>query len=216
MKNKLIIIDCDGVLYQPTELDINAIVYAFNDVCDKLHLYADKVDYIENATRNKEVKGFFNYIQHVANKAKIPMEKFISLMVQEVDYSQIKPDSSGILSLLMQLAEKYQVCIYTNNHLQHLNQILKAKLGVCAADLPFPCFDICSACFEGVYHHKESHIAIQNLEKRFQIPARCFYWIDDTPSILKAVQTFQCQGVLINHTFSLTDALKNLNNEKVD
>ena len=35
---KLIIVDCDGVLYHPSELDVNAMVYAFNDVCDDFGL----------------------------------------------------------------------------------------------------------------------------------------------------------------------------------
>ena len=35
---KLILIDCDGVLYHPSELDVNAIIYAFDNVCDKSNM----------------------------------------------------------------------------------------------------------------------------------------------------------------------------------
>ena len=81
MADKLLIVDCDGVLYHPSELDINAMVYAFNEVCDDVGLKGEKFNYIENCTRDKPISGFYNYIASVAQKVDVPTEDFILKMV---------------------------------------------------------------------------------------------------------------------------------------
>ena len=135
MADKLLIVDCDGVLYHPSELDINAMVYAFNEVCDDFGLKDEKFNYIENCTRDKPIRGFYNYIASVAQKVDVPTEDFILKMVDHIDYSGIKADSDGILQKLSKLSRKCQICICTNNHLAHLNHVLKAKFNIEAKDL---------------------------------------------------------------------------------
>ena len=142
MADKLLIVDCDGVLYHPSELDINAMVYAFNEVCDDFGLKDEKFNYIENCTRDKPIGGFYNYIASVAQKVDVPTEDFILKMVAHIDYSHIKADSDGILQKLSKLSRKCQICICTNNHLAHLNHVLKAKFGVTADNLHFAVFDM--------------------------------------------------------------------------
>ena len=65
---KLLILDCDWVLYKPKELNVNAMVYAFNDVCDSLDCKEYKFTRIENCTYDKPVKWFYSYIFFVILK----------------------------------------------------------------------------------------------------------------------------------------------------
>ena len=210
MADKLLIVDCDGVLYHPSELDINAMVYAFNDVCDDLGLKGEKFNYIENCTRDKPISGFYNYIASVAQKVGVPTEDFILKMVAHIDYSHIKADSDGILQKLSGLSRKYQICICTNNHLAHLNHVLKAKFGVTADNLHFTVFDMRYAEQNGNFYAKESPVFVAKLEQYFGIPARNFVWIDDNPNILEKVKSFGSQSIQVTDENRLKDILEYL------
>ena len=62
MADKLLIVDCDGVLYHPSELDINAMVYAFNDV------YVSELEYpntVEAVAKEIEENGYSKYKKFV-------------------------------------------------------------------------------------------------------------------------------------------------------
>jgi FMN phosphatase YigB (HAD superfamily) len=208
MADKLLIVDCDGVLYHPSELDINAMVYAFNDVCDDFGLKDEKFNYIENCTRDKPIRGFYNYIASVAQKVDVPTEDFILKMVDHIDYSHIKADSDGILQKLSKLSRKCQICICTNNHLAHLNHILKAKFGVTADNLHFAVFDMRFAEQNGNFYAKESPVFVAKLEQYFGIPAHNFVWIDDNPNILEKVKSFGSQSIQVTDENRLKDILQ--------
>ena len=210
MADKLLIVDCDGVLYHPSELDINAMVYAFNEVCDDFGLKDEKFNYIENCTRDKPISGFYNYIASVAQKVDVPTEDFILKMVAHIDYSRIKADSDGILQKLSKLSRKCQICICTNNHLAHLNHVLKAKFNIEADNLPFAVFDMRFAEKNGNFYAKESPVFVAKLEQYFGIPARNFVWIDDNPNILEKVKSFGSQNIQVTDENRLKDILEYL------
>lgn len=210
MADKLLIVDCDGVLYHPSELDINAMVYAFNEVCDDFGLKGEKFNYIENCTRDKPIRGFYNYIASVAQKVGVPTEDFILKMVAHIDYSHIKADSDGILQKLSKLSRKCQICICTNNHLAHLNHVLKAKFNIEADNLPFAVFDMRFAEKNGNFYAKESPVFVAKLEQYFGIPARNFVWIDDNPNILEKVKSFGSQSIQVTDENRLKDILEYL------
>ncbi|MBQ8482656.1 MAG: hypothetical protein IJ532_09045 [Alphaproteobacteria bacterium] len=210
MADKLLIVDCDGVLYHPSELDINAMVYAFNEVCDDFGLKDKKFNYIENCTRDKPISGFYNYIASVAQKVDVPTEDFILKMVAHIDYSGIKADSDGILQKLSKLSKKCQICICTNNHLAHLNHVLKAKFNIEADNLPFAVFDMRFAEKNGNFYAKESPYFVAKLEQYFGIPVRNFVWIDDNPNILEKVKSFGSQSIQVTDENRLKDILEYL------
>lgn len=210
IKPKLIIIDCDGVLYDPSELDVNAMVYAFNDVCEDFDLKDEKFNYVEDCTRDKPIKSFCNYIEFVAQKIGLTTEDFILKMVEHVDYSHLKPDESGILAQLKELSRKYKICICSNNHISHLNKVLQAKFNICANHLPFEVFDIGDTLFDGVYCSKQSPSFVAKLEKYFGVKASDFLWIDDSPKILDKIKEFGGQAILVTKDNRLKDVLEKL------
>ena len=207
---RLLIIDCDGVLYHPSEFDINAMVYSFNDVCDYFDLQNEKFNYVYDCTQDKPIKGFFNYIAYVAKKAGVKTEDFILKMVAHIDYSQIKPDNEELLQKLIALGHKYKVCICTNNHIEHLNNVLKAKFNITADELPFEVFDMHYGMQDGVFHQKESLFYISKLEQHFGIPARDFLWIDDSPNIIEKIKSFGSQVLMVTDENRLSDILEKL------
>ena len=207
---KLLILDCDWVLYKPNELDINAMVYAFNNVCDDLNCQEYKFTHIENCTENKPVKWFYNYIRYVAELFGINFDDFIEKMISTVDYSNIKKDSEWILNILKDLETDYEICICTNNHKKHINKILKAKFDLTLDNFPYPCFDVDFAKNEWVYYSKQSPEFVSKLEKQFNIKSSNFIWIDDTPSVLEKTSTFWGQCILLDENNSLLKILNSL------
>lgn len=210
---KLLILDCDGVLYHPSELDINAMVYAFNDVCEDLGLKEEKFNYIENCTQDKPIKGIYDYIGYVAKKVGIKTDDFILKMVNHVDYSHIKTDKCEILQKCIALNNKYKICICTNNHTEHTNQVLKAKFNIMPSQLPFEIFDTRFAELEGKFYPKESPLFVSKLEEHFKIKSCNFLWIDDNPKVIEKVKSFGSQAILVTEQNPLSDILKKLDND---
>lgn len=205
---KLILIDCDGVLYHPSELDIDAMVFAFNTTCEELSLNDKKL--IKGNKNNEPVKGVYNYIEHIAQEAGLDTETFISKVVAHIDYSHITPDSDGILEILQKLANKFKICICTNNALQHVNQVIKAKFNISPNQLPFEIFDATYASIDGIYYPKQSDVFIRKLEKHFGINAADFFWIDDDMGVVNNVAAFGCEAAQITQDYRLIDALNDL------
>lgn len=208
---KLLILDCDWVLYKPSELDVNAMVYAFNDVCDELNCTEYKFTRIEHCTEDKPVKWFYNYIAYISNLLSINIDDFIDKMISKIDYSNIKFDSEWMLETLNSKDSYYEICICTNNHKKHIDKILKAKFGLVLDDFPYPCFDVDYAKSEWVYYPKQSPEFISKLEKQFNIKSSNFIWIDDTPSVLEKASTFWGQCILVDENNSLLKIFKSMN-----
>ena len=208
---KLLILDCDWVLYKPNELDINAMVYAFNDVCDELNCIEYKFTRIEHCTEDKPVKWFYNYIAYISNLLSINIDDFIDKMVSKIDYSNIKFDSEWILETIKSKDSNYEICICTNSHKKHIDKILKAKFGLTLDNFPYPCFDVDYAKSEWVYYSKQSPEFISKLEKQFNIKSSNFIWIDDTQTVLEKISVYWWQCILIDENNSFLKVLKSLN-----
>ena len=207
---KLLILDCDWVLYSPSELDVNAMVYAFNDVCDELGYQEFKFTRVEHCTNNKPVKWFYNYIRYVTDLLNIDMNEFIDKMLNTVDYSHIKRDSEWILGILEKLQSNYEICICTNNHRKHLDNVLIAKYWVNSEDFPYPCFDVTFAENDWKFYSKQSLEFVSKLEKIFNIKSSEFLWIDDTPTVLEKASVFWWKCILIDKDNSLLTTLQSL------
>lgn len=207
---KLLILDCDWVLYKFDELDVNAMIYAFNDVCDELNCTEYKFTRIEHCTEDKPVKWFYNYIAYISNLLSINMNDFIDKMVSKIDYSNIKLDTEWILETLKSKDFNYKICICTNNHKKHINKILKAKFDLTLDNFPYPCFDVDYAKSWWVYYSKQSPEFVSKLEKQFNIKSSNFIWIDDTPTVLEKISIYWWLCILVDKNNTLLNILKSL------
>lgn len=208
---ELIILDCDGVLYDDSELDTNALVHNFNETCKKYIGCHDKnMDAVAKSTKEKQTKGVYNYIIDIANKIGISPEAFVQEVVYNIDYSHIHVDKDNILDKLYELQSRFKICICSNNHLTHINQILQAKFNIQANQLPFEVFDMRYAEENGIFYSKESAEFISKLEKHFGIKADKFLWIDDSQHVADAVKSFGCQTILKTKEIRLIDILNTL------
>ena len=204
---KLVVIDCDGVLYHPSELNVNAMaVHAFSAACKALNIPEDMDAFIEVSKQ----PNFYNYIDDLANRSGITADDFISKMVEQIDYSGLVPDTSGVLQKIKELADKYQFCICTNNHLIHVNRVLQAKFGILSDQLPCEVFDTTYARQDGKYYSKQSDIFISKLEKHFGIDAANFLWIDDSPDVINRIKSAKVDAVLVTDNYRLIDILNSL------
>ena len=204
---KLIIIDCDGVLYHSSELDINAMVnYAFGLACHDFNISIDDVDLDEIC----KYPSYYAFIDNLAKQHCIKTDDFIAQMIKHVDYSGLAPDNTGVLQKIQDLTQRYKLCICTNNHIMHVNKILNAKFNICSDQFPCEIFDTRYANLDGVFYSKESDVFISKLEKHFGINARDFLWIDDTQHVIDTVKSAGCNGILVTDSNRLIDILNKL------
>ena len=209
-KPKLIIIDCDGVLYDPSELNVNAMLAAFNVACDDFGVAEEKFNIDKNLNCKKPIGGIYNHIISIATKANITPRTFVKKTIGHIDYSHITPDTDNILKLFQKVSKKHKVCICTNNHIIHLNMVLKAKFGITTKQLPFEAFGATFAKQGGRYHPKQSDVFVKKLEKHFGINATDFLWIDDDPTVTNAVTLLGSKSTLITQNYRLANALNDL------
>ena len=207
---KLLVLDCDWVLYKFDELNVTAMIYAFNDVCDELNCKEYKFTHIEHCTDDKPVKWFYNYISYVSNLLNINMDDFIEKLVNKIDYSNIRMDSEWIIKILKSLQTKYEICICSNNHKKHLDKIFTNKFGIISEDFPYQCFDIDYAKSWWVYYSKQSPEFVSKLEKQFNIKSSNFIWIDDTPTVLEKISIYWWLCILVDKNNTLLNILKSL------
>ena len=209
-KPKLIIIDCDGVLYHPSELNVNIMLVAFNAMCDDFDIADEKFNIDKNLNCKKPIGGIYNHIISVAEKANTTPQAVIKKTIGHIDYSHITPDTDNILKLFQKVSKKYKVCICTNNHIMHLNMVLKAKFGITIKQLPFEAFGATFAKQGGIYHPKQSDIFVKKLERHFGIKALDFLWIDDDPTVTNAVTLLGSKSTLITQDYRLVNALNDI------
>ncbi len=207
---KLLILDCDWVLYNHRELDVNAMVYAFNIVCDELDAEEYKFTRIIHCTEDKPIKWFYNYIRYTSNKLSIDMDEFIEKMIDKIDYSRIERDSDWILDILDWLHSNYEICVCTNNHKKHLDRILEVKFNLTSDNFPYPCFDVTFSEIQWKYYPKQSPEFISKIESYFDIKPSDFVWIDDTPSVLEKATELWCNCILVDDENVLINILQSL------
>lgn len=207
---ELLILDCDGVFYKPIELDVNVMVYAFNNACDELGCQEYKFTRVEHCTEDKPVKWLYNYIRYVTDLLNIDMNEFIDKMLDTIDYSHIKRDLEWILGILEKLQSNYEICVCTNNHRKHLDNVLKAKYWIVSENFPYPCLDITFAENEWKYYSKQSPEFVSKLEKTFNIKSSYFIWIDDTPTVLEKASIFWWKCILVDKDNPLLLILQSL------
>jgi len=204
---KLIIIDCDGVLYPVSELDVNTVSKAiFYSACRDFNILTNAFDFEEIS----EQPNYYTFIDNLARQYGIKTDVFMSKMMEYIDYSGIKPDNNGVLQKIKDLSDKYKFCVCSNNHLTHINNVLKAKFNIYADQMPCEIFDTQYANIDGVFYAKQSYVFISKLEKHFGINAKNFLWIDDTPNVIDTVKSVGCDGILVTNENRLIDILNTL------
>ena len=185
---KTLIIDCDGVLYPEKYLPIYKIVKALKDQATAFNITKEEYNKISSETKKRKEEGIFNLAMNLVGKDKALFDKLCYNMIESIDYSKIKRDDE-LFELLLKVGKKYDICIFTNNHMLHLDKVYRNLFGKTLEEFPFKSYDICSTLKDGYFHPKQSKDGYKNfLEKINKKNTECIVYDDSKKNIQKCIE----------------------------
>lgn len=228
---KLVIIDCDGVLYPTTQLSGAEMKTAFNKTRRQLGISDEHCIKASQQAKNAKHLGIFNFILHICRHVGLPEEVFYRRCFQNIDYSRITP-ATDLLKSIRAFADEFPVCVLTNNHAYHLAEILDRRFGPYEKNFiipnyekrkrmvygtnPIPCYDITSTANDnGWYQPKQSKKGFKRfLEKQGVLPHNAIL-LDDTPRIVDNALQKGLRAKLVCATHTLESRLREVRAELI-
>ena len=219
MKNKTLIIDCDGVLYPTSMLSLQEFVTAMKDTYrNDLKIDGATQEKVSKETLAKNRLGMFNFINALCNEVGYDFDAFCLKMQEKTDYSKISRDDA-LFNLLCAEAKQSRVVILTNNHMSHLDKVLHQRFGKNVfefQDAGIECFDIKSTMRNGVFYPKQNPKSLEIFADRLGVLPQDCILIDDTQRNLDSAKQVGMQTVLIDdEKLTLKQYLINLNSSKI-
>ena len=210
MPKSTIILDCDGVLYPNSELTFDDFVKAMKTAFHQdVKLSSDLQKQISEDTIAKKHLGMFNYIKAVCEHTGYGFGRFCEKMQSYVDYSKISQDMQ-LFGLLSAAARDNEIVILTNNHISHLDKVLRHRFNKTVFDMEnagIKCFDIQSMERNGVFYPKQDDKALAMFAAKIgRRPQDCTL-VDDTEKNVDAARRNGMHTVFINENFTLQQYL---------
>lgn len=203
---KTLVLDCDGVLYPLSAIPNAEFVQAFKDTIFSLGISEEQYKEASNRTKAKKALGLFNFAREICQDFSISFDAFCDGFVANLNYANITRDDE-LFELLREVQKYYNLAIYTNNHVKHLNKILEAKFCKNTANIGFVCYDITSTYFNNIFHPKKSDLGLRMVaEKLGQEPENCIL-VDDAEINCAKALSIGMEAVLITEDFTLKDYL---------
>lgn len=206
---KTLVLDCDGVIYPITDIPNAVFIKAFKDAVYSLGISEAQYQEASNRSKARKALGLFNFAREICQDFGVNFECLCDNFVDRLDYSRLSADNE-LLSLIYEAQKKYNLAIYTNNHIKHLDKVLNAKFCKNSKNIGFICFDITSTFFNNIFHPKKSDLGLLMVaEKLGQEPKNCIL-IDDAEINCEKARSIGMDAVLITENYTLKDCLKDL------
>lgn len=193
---RLIILDCDGVLYPQTQLSMNHIQKAVAQACQEYGFSPELLQRASFDAKSQGHQGLFNYLVHICRLGNIKQEKLLTTLFNHIDYSLIQPNPQ-LLKQIRAVSKHIPVCVLTNNHKMHLERVFHRLFGLTTGESGVPCFDITSM-YNGTYYlakQTKEGLSVFCAKQNVQPYAACIY--DDTPKIIESAVRIGMQARLV-------------------
>jgi len=212
---KTLIIDCDGVLYPTYELTLKDFVDAMKVTYrEDLKVSGELQERVSKETLEKNHLGMFNYINAMCKATNYNFDDFCHKMFDKIDYTKISKDES-LFNLLVEEAQQNNVVILTNNHITHLDKVLRQRFGKSvfeAEEAGIKCFDIKSTMKNGVFYPKQNPKALTIFAGKLGVLIKDCILIDDTKKNIDAAENIGMQTYVIDDNHTLRQYLIRNNN----
>lgn len=213
MAEKTLIIDCDGVLYPFSDLPLGNFVQAMKQTYrEDVKLDGATQQKISEQTIAENKLGIFNYVKAICNHTGYSFETFCQQMISRVDYSNIGRNDT-LFKMLAQTAKTHKVTILTNNHIGHLDKVLRKCFDKSVFDMEnagIRCFDITSTEKNGVFYPKQNPQALIMFAARIGEDVKNCVLLDDSERNINSAKSIGMGGVLIDEEHSLQQYLGKL------
>lgn len=183
---KMLVLDCDGVIYPLSDIPHSEFLGALYSALESLGISRESFKEAMAQSRAEAAYGIFNFALRVCRDTGASFDEFCRRFVGSIDYSNVKPNPR-LFKLLKQVNKKYDMAIFTNNHIMHLNKILDIVFSCSADTIGFKCFDITSTYKDGVFHPKKSEQGLLMVAEQLGLPpSECILIDDDTTNCNRA------------------------------
>lgn len=197
-KKKVIAIDCDGVLYPMNSLPYSEYIRSFKVYVSQRGQSEALFEEIRDRLVSKNIKGFYNIVYDYVNK---DFEKFVQMSKDLSDIMNYKPiakDSTNNKELIIELSKKYDVYIYTNNHLDHLHRMYKILWGINFEDFPIKCYTAEDTVGDGVLYPKQSDEGLLQFCEKLGVKPGDVTLLDDSEANIEICKKIGMNSVLID------------------
>lgn len=199
---KLILLDCDGVLYPTEQLPFRCFMTALQKTWDLLHVSPQTVQIAKEKRNTAGYTGIYNHILFVCRETQLDFNRVTDVFLQQVDYGGLKPNPT-LKKQLEDLNRKIPCCIVTNNHKKHLNTVLNRVFGITSETNFLPQIDI-SDRFDGTgFLSKKNPTCFLKICRRFNVTPQQTLCADDTPAILKIAKRTGLKTLLVHQCLPL-------------
>jgi len=211
----VLVIDCDGVIYPTSELDLHdGIIVGFDKTIKDVGITPQQESKASASAKEQNHKGLFNFALFLCAERGISFDKFTSMMLMRTDYSKIGRDNE-LKEALIKASQTHRIIIHSNNYNKHIKHVLDRKIGKEWRNMGIDIFSIEDSYKGGKFNPKPSMIAYKIMANKFGINLKNSYMIDDAPKNLETARELGMSPVLIsqNNTYNnLARFLKSLNN----
>ena len=209
---KTLILDCDGVLYPEYLQPISMLVSAMKKQALSNKITIEQYNKISAETIKRGEDGMFNFILNLVGKNMNLFDKFCKNMIDSIDYNNIKRDDE-LYKLLLKVGKNYEICIFTNNHIYHLDKIYRVLFGKKLEEFPFKSYDITSTFKDGIFHPKQRVYGYPNFLKKIKKKnTECIVYDDSRRNIKRCIEN-KIPYEYITDSYTLKIALNKLLNQ---
>lgn len=205
---KLLILDCDGVLYPASNI-------VHTDFINALHkteeLFLQKIS--EEEEKNiRNGADMWNVLRSQCKKNHLSFEVLCKNIVANISYKKIRK-SNVLLSLLHQCRKNFDVVILSDNHYCHIENVLRKRFGLGIkdfADLGIRCFDITDSEKDGVFWPKKAEDMLARFCEKNHRKAQDCIFVDNCMNNIEAGIKVGMQTVFISPRYTLQKYLKSI------
>ena len=205
---KLLILDCDGVLYPASNITHGDFVSAFEKTAKKF----GKWDIVRNENLDSPI-GFWERIYGICGKDRAVFDEFCKNMVSNINYEKIRK-SHILFNLLTSAKKKFDISILSDNHKYHLEQVMIHRFGMGVADfeaMGIKCYDITSTEKNGKFFPKCAEDSLSEfLKKKNKTVDECIF-VDNSMTNVSAGRKIGIETIYISQNRTLQGYLKKIN-----
>ena len=206
---KSLILDCDGVLYPTSQLELKEFVTATERASKSFGITEQQYLAASKRAKDNNAPGLGNFIKEMAEHNEDTLRRLSEAVVANVDYSRITRDDA-LLRQIHNAKKNFDVFIFTNNCKEHLDIILNKRFGTSIKDIGIDCYDVASTEKGGKFHPKQSEIGLKLFTQKInRHPSQCIL-IDDAKRNIDCAFAINMGGILITEEYNLSKCLKDL------
>lgn len=195
---QMLFVDCDGVLYNATDLTYEEMIQACQRAGQELGIHWDDVVELHHQLKAQGIHGWYNTTLELCRRYHVDFGDVAELMVSYVDYSKI-PEDLELLELLQRMRQKKDLVLLTNNTRPHVEKIFDRLFHKSIKQTKLRVLTVEDTLWDHYFHVKQQPGAFGVWCQKFHVLPEQVLLLDDTENVLEVaksqgLQTIQTLG----------------------